>query len=52
MLVGTENLVNRVINKEKGQQMASSLGVLFREVNPKTDDVKYVNEVLIKYTSF
>ena len=37
----------RVVSKERGQQMASSLGVPFRELNPKTDDVKYVNEVLI-----
>ena len=55
MLVGIEKLVDvnyphnksRVVSKARGQQMASSMGVPFREVNPKTDDVKYVNEVLI-----
>ena len=53
MLVGIEKDADfilkrdRVVSKERGQQMASSLGVPFRELNPKTDDVKYVNEVLI-----
>ena len=35
----------RIVSHERGQQLASSLGMTFIEFNPKTDDIAIVNEV-------
>ena len=34
-----------VVSTERGQQLASSLGILFREVNTKSDNIKTIEEV-------
>ena len=44
-LVGINKGSGSVVSTERGQQLASSLGILFREVNPESDNIKTIEDV-------